>query len=1029
MKKGLLILLYSAIVFAANNQEFRGTWVITWHHISGSADEEANKARVRKIMDQHYNANMNAVLWQVRQGGTAYYRSSYEPWGYYAGYQDPGYDHLAYAIEEAHKRGMELHAWFNVFQTSAMVPGAPAYEHPEWVCRNREGQPMTSNHCLSPGLAAVRAYTIQVAMEIVRKYDIDGLHLDYVRWNEYSGASLAKLSEEAELQQMDGMLTDEMLQDLQSNAASRYLYDVEHPYSAGVPSGFSSWEEWWRWSVTEFVKTLHDSIQTCKPWVRLSAAALGKYNWDGWQGYGTVYQDAALWFNAGYVDQLTPMHYHWFDYNGFYAMLVGADGTSTSSTCWGKYIQPGIAAGRLYTCGPSATDLADNPRWMDPKPMVKAARAVPWVDGHHFFSYGDWNSNRYFEIAKEELYPQKRKIRAAKFLLDQTPPSPTLTVTKLDSFHYQIQVSPNPAFTTPGRFIVYRSSDTIPQPDADEIIDIHFGDSSYTMIDSFDGLQNYQGKYYYFATCLDRYWNESAVSNMDSTDVITSLPPTIVWTSPAEGDTVAINTNIEIRFSKSMDVMSVASAISAVPPLVVKTYKWSDQDRTLILELQQKLNYATTYTLTISPDAKDVNGTALDGNGDGLAGDAFTITFYTQSQDVTGPRVIASHPSGEAAMPFLVEDIIGIVFDEIVAPTSITDASYKITKESNTIEVARMLYNTGQQSVLSLQPKQPLDINSDYQLWLESSITDTSGNSMEEPFALSFTTAEKRNSEVKYIERFYGVTLWKDPEWSGSTTGTIGSKTTFTLSRANWLPNALPLQRSAAALNYEWDPDAKSYLLREYFDFASSSPKVTFDSTYTLQCYVFGDGSNNQIRFCLDDGTQHEVSKWFVIDWIGWRLLEWKLSDPHQAGLWAGLGDGVFNSASLNFDSIQLTHTAGAAISGVLYFDDLQVVKKTPFPVGVEEKIETPQQFVLYQNYPNPFNPRTTIAFDLPSSGEVKLMVYDLMGREVLTLLHEFRNAGHHQVELDATSLSSGAYFYRIEYDGQQQIKRLMVIK
>jgi uncharacterized lipoprotein YddW (UPF0748 family) len=79
------------------------------------------------------------------------------------------------------------------------------------------------------------------------------------------------------------MITESQIQDLQENLAGRYLYDIEHPYSAGVPQGFSSWEDWWRWSVTEFVRTLHDSIQSVKPWVRLSPAALGKYNWSGWQ--------------------------------------------------------------------------------------------------------------------------------------------------------------------------------------------------------------------------------------------------------------------------------------------------------------------------------------------------------------------------------------------------------------------------------------------------------------------------------------------------------------------------------------------------------------------------------------------------------------------------------------------------------------------------------------------------------------------------------------------------------------------------
>ena len=77
------------------------------------------------------------------------------------------------------------------------------------------------------------------------------------------------------LQRLDGIITDEELAAL-STRSGRYLYDYMHPYSAGVPEGFDSWEDWWRWSVTEFVHTLHDSIQAVKPHVRLSVAALGK---------------------------------------------------------------------------------------------------------------------------------------------------------------------------------------------------------------------------------------------------------------------------------------------------------------------------------------------------------------------------------------------------------------------------------------------------------------------------------------------------------------------------------------------------------------------------------------------------------------------------------------------------------------------------------------------------------------------------------------------------------------------------------
>jgi len=324
MRKYIFFLtIFSLAPAQSGSEEFRATWVISWDHISPSDSPSDGKTRIREILDNHVDANMNAVFFQVRQSGTAYYNSSFEPWGYYAGYDSPGYDPLAYAIEQAHLRGLELHAWFNTFQTSSTYSGTPSAEHPEWVCRDRSGIPMDAYRALSPGLEDVRNYTIAVAMEIVNNYDIDGLHLDYIRWNEHSnGNNQIPISHEDELKRLDGIISDDELNALQERTG-RYLYDINHPYSGGTPSGFNSWEEWWRNSVTTFVQTLHDSIQSVKPFVRLSTAVLGKYNWSSWQGYGTVYQDGALWFNEGYVDQLTPMHYHWTNATGFHDMLEG----------------------------------------------------------------------------------------------------------------------------------------------------------------------------------------------------------------------------------------------------------------------------------------------------------------------------------------------------------------------------------------------------------------------------------------------------------------------------------------------------------------------------------------------------------------------------------------------------------------------------------------------------------------------------------------------------------------------------------
>ena len=393
------ILFFSALSIFANamplNKEFRATWVITWEYISSSQNAEQTMARIDEIMDNHATANMNAVLFQVRQSGTAYYNSSYEPWGYYAGYEHPGIDPLQYAIDAAHSRGLELHAWFNVFQASSIHEGAPAQAHPEWVCRDRDGDPMTSSRSLSPGLEDVRQYTVDVAMDIVNNYDIDGLHLDYVRWNEHSSGSFNTLppGQIEEIRMIDGIIAEETLDDLENTRTGRYLYDIDHPYSAGIPDDYSSWEEWWRDGVTSFVSALHDSIQSVKPYVRLSAAVLGRYNWGGWQGYGTVYQDGALWFNEGFVDQLTPMHYHWTSPTSFVQMLAG------SNESWSPYLQQGINEGRLFSAGPGSYVLADQNLWGNHPEIVDAVRNIQFVDGFQFFSNGTWEDYQYWEEA------------------------------------------------------------------------------------------------------------------------------------------------------------------------------------------------------------------------------------------------------------------------------------------------------------------------------------------------------------------------------------------------------------------------------------------------------------------------------------------------------------------------------------------------------------------------------------------------------------------------------------------------------
>lgn len=938
----ILILFPSVPLFSqTDNAEFRATWVITWEHISGSSDVETNKARVRKILDNHQKANMNAVLWQVRQSGTAYYNSSYEPWGYYAGGSDPGYDPLAYAIEEAHKRGMEVHAWFNVFQCSSLhvdttalgdtLFATPAAAHPDWVCRDRAGNPMTESRALSPGMQAVRDYSVDVAMEIVNNYDIDGLHMDYVRWNEYSNSKKSKSYAASidETRQLDGFITEEQIKDLIENKGGRYLYDVDHPYSAGIPDSipgvpFSSWENYWRWSVTEFVKTLHDSIQAVKPWVRLSAAALGKYRWSGWQGYGSVYQDAALWFNEGYVDQLTPMHYHWTTASGFLDMLAAGDPES-----WDYYIQPGIDAGRLFSVGPSSYILLKNKIWYRHKEIVNACRTVDYVDGFQFFSYGSWNGAQYWDEAGATIFDKKTKIR--NMIQTAAPGEPTVTLLQNDPLKCEITVTPDAGISNNHWFIVYRSEDETVDPETDEIIDIHFGQETYTVTDSFPGTQNFNGQYTYAATCLDRFWSESPISNPVVSDSIPSYAPVVLSSTPVNDSTVPVNTPIEIIFSKSIDTTGFSAKISITPAIPLSGFKWTDDNRSVKFLTSGSLAFDTQYTITLDATLSDVNGIQLDGNADGVPGDSYTISFRTYDVDVSGPVILASYPDVNTEK-FDLDDVITIEFDELLDPNSVNSSTISMLSDGNPVTIEPVLTIHEKRTFLNIRSYSQLVSDAVNLITLGTGITDTLGNPMDEEYYIDFVTHNYYYSSKDMVDNFNINSGWESPTYSGSTVGVVAGNCAFGITVDNYLPASEfnPDDKKSAFLKYQWDESESVFLLREYLK-SGSAREVIFDTTSILQCFIYGDGSHTLFRFAVDDkypaeaSENHEVSPWIEIDWIGWRLVEWDLGSGIN-GEW--LGDGVLDG-NLRMDSFQLTKTDNSAWSGKIFIDNLRLVKRT----------------------------------------------------------------------------------------------------
>ncbi len=236
-------------------------------------------------------------------------------------------------------------------------------------------------------------------------------------------------------------------------------------------------------------------------------------------------------------------------------------------------------------------------------------------------------------------------------------------------------------------------------------------------------------------------------------------------------------------------------------------------------------------------------------------------------------------------------------------------------------------------------------------------------------------------------------------------------------------------------MTYYWTTKtATDWLIQEYLNAGGGRSVIWNKAGTRLQTYLYGDGSGTLFRFAVDDSVDvfpagtpqnHEVNQWIPINWVGWKLVEWNF-DTDTLGTWVGNGklEGM-----LRFNSFQLKYPSGSQItSGTIYFAQLQLAKGTvtavePAPVSV------PLTFELLQNYPNPFNPTTNIGFRIANSELVTLKVYDVLGREISTLVNEVRPAGVYTIRWDASALPSGVYFYRLRAGDFIQTKKLVLTK
>lgn len=502
--------------------------------------------------------------------------------------------------------------------------------------------------------------------------------------------------------------------------------------------------------------------------------------------------------------------------------------------------------------------------------------------------------------------------------------------------------------------------------------------------------------------------------------LISQTPPKVLSTVPAANDSLYPGVeSLVINFSRQMDRTSVENNISFNPTAAV-TYTWSNQDRTVSINTSN-FSFNSVYEVTISGSATGKYGHLFDGNGDGIGGDPMTFSIKTKYQDVTAPLVVDVYPQMNATNVEL-RPVINFAFNERIN-TSTLSGKFRIIRNSTQTNATGILrhYYVKDRSALNFFVTTPLIENESYTIQLLPGVEDIFGNPMTAQVEYGFTTGISNYTSRTIIDNFEtGINNWFQPTASGSTVGVIADQTKISLSTT--VINLNTQSTRSMMLEYGWNTGASSWLIREFF----SPVQPQFGATGLMQVFLFGDGSNNKFRFAVREVTTNtfEVSPWYDIDWIGWRLVTWNL-DEGQTGTW--LGNGILEPP-LRFDSFQLIYSPGNAATGAVYFDDIRIATFDPVSVEAEDDI-IPTAFKLEQNYPNPFNPSTTIRFSIPEASFVRITISDLLGREIESLVNDELSAGNYKVDFNASELASGIYLYTIKAGNHIKTRKMILLK
>ena len=361
----LIVIIFALFINAQPKNEVRAVWITTAFNLDWPTTQGAKnqKREIIDILDSLKLANFNTIYLQVRARGDLLYPSDYEPFaksltGKLG--EDPGYDPLKYFIEESHKRGIEIHAWWNVYKVfgkeipEMTTPKHVVLDKPE-LCKYYKNE-----WWMDPGIPNTNKYLLKLIIELVTKYDLDGINFDYMR---YPGEDFP----------------DELTIETYSKGYDKY--------------------KWRRENINNFVSQIYDSINSLKPHLKVGSSPLGIYKNNFaksffFEGYFNASQDSKKWMETEKHDYISPQIFWNIDSIPNYNVLL----REWISLANGRQVISGIAAYKLLS-------KANNWKLSEISAQIDSIRKIG-ADGISIYrlSYLRNNDKDIYELLKENKF-------------------------------------------------------------------------------------------------------------------------------------------------------------------------------------------------------------------------------------------------------------------------------------------------------------------------------------------------------------------------------------------------------------------------------------------------------------------------------------------------------------------------------------------------------------------------------------------------------------------------------------------------